>query len=183
MLDLASVASLTGNQVARLNGGLIESVENWIDAYTGRSWIAGSPVVGERHLIENGRVWLNHKPITAVSAVRIGGLFDSASLLTVTTDYVVDAARGLITFRGLSRNEVAVDYTLPQTVPADIAEAAGLIAAAWLGGATAEVGAAGTFKSITTDGQQLVWRDPVTRNEIPVTAQKLLARYCRPVLA
>lgn len=175
--------ALTANQTARLSGGLIEAAEQWIDAYTGRAWLTGSPVVGERHPIESGHVWLKQRPITAVSAVRLGGLFDSATLLTVTTDYVVDAARGLITFRGLSRSEVAVDYTVPQTVPADVSEAAGLIVAGWLSGTAGTVDSNSGIKSWAVDGERLEYRDAAALGAIPAAAVNLLSRYARPVLA
>lgn len=174
---------MTISQIDRMNGAL-EAAEQWIDGYTGRAWLTGSPVVGERHAIEQAKVWLKQKPITAVSAVRMGGLFETATLLTVTTDYVVDAARGLITFRTQTRSDAqaSVDYTVAQTVPADVTEAAGLIVAGWLGSASLATGAAGTFKSITTDGQQLVYRDPSTISTVYVTVEPLLRRHCRPVL-
>jgi hypothetical protein len=176
-------ATLTANQTARLSGGLIEAAEQYIDAYTGRSWLTGSPVVGERHPIQNARVWLKQRPITAVSAVRIGGQFETGSVLTVTSDYVVDAARGLITFRGLSRSEVAVDYTVPQTVPADISEAAGLIVAGWLSGTSGAVGSSAGIKSWSVDGERIEYRDSAVLGVIPVAAVNLLSRYARPVLA
>jgi hypothetical protein len=182
LLGTDGYATLSDNQADRMAGGLIEAAENWIDAYTGRAWLTGGTVVGERHPIENGRVWLKQRPITAVSAVRIGGLFDSASLLTVTTDYIVEAARGLIVFRGYSRSEVSVDYTVPQTVPADVSEAAGLIVAGWLGTSGGDAELSNIFKSVATDGQRFEWRDPATMPEVPAVVEKLLGRWRRLVV-
>lgn len=178
---------MTVEQASRANGWLIEAAEQWIDAYTGRSWLDGGTlgaITAERYQIENGRVWLKRRPITAVSAVRYGGLFATAVLLTVTTDYVVDATRGLVTLKAYVRGEVSVDYTAPQTVPTDIAEAAGQIVAGWLTAIPAQVGgsAAGTFKSVRIDDEELVYRDLATMPAVPTTIEHILARWHRPAL-
>jgi hypothetical protein len=195
LLGTDGYAALSVNQADRMSQGLIEAAENWIDAYTGRAWLTGGTVTGERHPIENARVWLKQRPITAVTAVRIGGRFETLALLTVTTDYVVEVSRGLITFRGYSRSEVEVDYTVPQTVPADVAEAAGQIVAEWLrlGASSAQLAAAsaaaGAFKSVRVDDEELVYRDArdlsivATLPAVPATVEKLLGRYRQPVLA
>lgn len=190
LLGQEGYAALSVNQADRLSGGLIEAAERWIDGYTGRAWLEGGTVTAERHELTNGRVWLNQRPITAVTAVRLGSPFWSLSTLTAGSDYVVDLTRGLLTFRSFTRlntwssalREVEVDYTAPQTVPADVAEAAGLIVAGWLQAEQAQAGAASLYKSISTDGQQLVYRDHATVGAIPAEAERLLGHYCRPVL-
>lgn len=140
--------------------------------------------MAERHTIQCGRVWLTTRPITAVSAVRLGELFCTPRTLTVTTDYLVDGPRGRLTFGRYLSGEVEVDYTVPQTVPADIAEAAGLIVTGWLREAAPLSGAAGIFKSMAMDGQTLVYRDPAIESlEVHPAAELLLRRYCRLVLA
>lgn len=185
LLGTDDAAVLTINQVERINGGLLEAAENLIDAYTGRAWLTGATVVGERHTIQGGRVWLNHKPITAVSAVRLGGAFETGALLAATTDYVVEPARGLITFRDQSWGDVAVDYSVPQTVPADVAEAAGLLVVGQLTSAAALTGSAGLYESISMDGQTLRYRNAAQLGQGVVlpSVEKLLARWRRPVLA
>lgn len=192
LLGTEGYAALTVNQVDRMNNGLIEAAENWIDGYTGQSWLDGGTVTAERHEIANGRVWLKHRPASAVSAVRLGSPFWAMTTLTPASDYVADLTRGLLTFRSYTRirttssnpAEVEVDYTTAQTIPAAVAEAAGLIVVSWLRDQQAGVGAGSIYKSISTDGQQLVYRDqPTALSEIPAAAEKLLSRYCRPVLA
>lgn len=155
-----------------------EAAEQYINATTGRGWLGG-PVTAERHTIQSGRVWLYQRPITAVTAVRIGGRFESPALLTATTDYVLDAARGLIVFRGYSSSEVEVDYTVPATVPATVAQAVTELTKAWLLGATAN----SMFKRWSMDGQSFEYRDPAELGAVPSVVEQLLAQWRRPVLA
>lgn len=120
--------------------------------------------------------------MVAISAVRLGSPFQTLTLLTAGTDYVLDATRGRLSFRGgfCEGAEVEVDYTVPTTIPADVAQAATELTKAWLMGTPSS---ANLYKQIAIDGESRTYRDPVDMGSVPPVVEQLLSRYRRPVIA
>lgn len=109
------------------------AVTVWIDHRTGRTWQnASGSVVDEIHQINNGAVYLEYRPVIAVSEVHArprGGSL--AWELVDPSEYTLtDPAAGLLEFSSLTsvwgaQYDARVDYTSTVTAPpADIAYAA-----------------------------------------------------------
>lgn len=178
---LALGRALSDDEIGR-HDFVAEAAEAYIDGCVGRGWLEGA-VVAEPRPVEGGKVWLRRKPITAVSVVRSIWPFSSTTTLTAVTGYLVDVRRGLVTLSADSQRAggmVEVDYTYPQTVPADISEAATLLTAHWLASYKPE---AGLYKQIAVSGDlSLTYRDQADLGTVPGTVEELLAHYRRPAL-
>lgn len=138
---------LTAPQLDQI-ADMIADAESWIDVQTGRAWIVTSPTTGELHTIDQSRlVYLNNRPVTAVSSVVARGTYVGATnrTLVANTDYeLIDAAHGIlmvndpasgydiITDRVWSDTLLTVAYTSSTPVPADIQRAATLLVSAWM---------------------------------------------------
>lgn len=115
------------------------AVTTWIDHRTGRSWQnATGSVVDEIHDILNGVVYLEYRPVIAVSAVEtrtVQGANTTAWVLLDPSQYeLVDPEAGqliITTTREIApKDEARVDYTNAVTAPpSDVGYAATIIAA------------------------------------------------------
>lgn len=124
---------------------LAESATAFVDRYTGRTWQTVSPVVGELVNVLPGSaawpgaygiVYLAGRPAVAVSAVVLRTGYPHATETTLASDQyeLVDPTNGILTLvggygYGYPDLLAFVDYTYADTVPADIALAATMIAA------------------------------------------------------
>lgn len=119
-------------------GVVAQAASDWIDEYKGRSWQAATPVTDELHTVYGDRVYLNHRPVTAVSAVKTRGDYADADLTTLAAGQyeLLDAANGVLLVQGWAGSGalalVTYTHTAGSTVPSTIALAATMIAASWL---------------------------------------------------
>ena len=125
------------------------AVTTFIDRYTGRSWQAASPVPNEltnvvpsnaSYPAAYGILYLAHRPVSGVLAVRLRTAQPGATETTLLPDQVdvVDAANGVVTISGgwgypYPDLLAFVDYEFGDGVPADISLAATMIAAGEMG--------------------------------------------------
>lgn len=132
----AKVAALLGltlsaGQQSLVTDDLEPAARAYVDRFTGRSWGATSPVSGEVHTVYSGVVYLNQKPVTAVTTVTYRSQYIGAAAVTLVaadTYELLDAATGRLLVSVPDGSLVTVSYTHSATaVPADIA-----LAAAWL---------------------------------------------------
>lgn len=115
------------------------AVTVWIDHRTGRTWQnASGSVVDEIHQINNGVVYLEYRPVLAVSEVhareRQGNQIGDWVLLDPSGYALVDPVAGRLEFAAYGRYatgaDARVDYTSTVAAPpADIAYAATTLAA------------------------------------------------------
>lgn len=129
--------TLTGAQQTQA-GLAAQAASDWIDLFKARSWQAPSPVTDELHTVVNDRVYLNSRPVTAVSSVKLRGIYADAAetVLTAGQFELLDAANGVLLLQGWSvwgGVLALVSYTHTTTPPPMIAFAATMIAASLLG--------------------------------------------------
>lgn len=125
-------------------GVLIPRAQAFIDRYCGRTFEASTLITDELHLIESPYLYLDRRPISAVTSVEVRSTAVGAtsSPLTAGTDYeVLSSADGLVLLSPgwdvVSRPDVPyvgqyalVTYTPAVTVPLDITDACVQIVAA-----------------------------------------------------
>lgn len=132
------------NQVSRL----IAQAEDICDRVTGRSWLAPSPTVNELHTVMGPLVYLEHKPVTAITSMtrRILSLGSAVVAMVAGTDYeLVDATNGIVLMSRYPWADVvinttttdygtlvAVSYTSVTPVPGGIQRAATQLVAHWM---------------------------------------------------
>jgi hypothetical protein len=169
---------------------VLEAAERVVDARTGRAWLTGISITAETHALRGAwTIRLKAAPVTSVSAVRVGYRFGTwpEKTLTVTTEYTVDLARGLVHLAewwGAGYDYVEVDYVPVQAVPADIAHATTLLAAHWL--ALGVRGESGAIESFTVDGLSVRYRDAASAAGVPAVpdaVEHILAGHAGPVFA
>jgi hypothetical protein len=129
-------ATLTGAQETQA-GIVAQAASDWIDQYLGRSWQDDGSVADELHAMVGDRVYLNYRPVSAVSAVstrqRIVG--SDWTLLDADEYELIDAADGVLLISGWAIDGIVVkaSYTHTATTPpSTVALAATIIAASWL---------------------------------------------------
>jgi len=142
--------TLTAGQITQA-GVTAQAASDWIDKYLGRSWQGSSPVTDELQTIVGDRVYLNNRPVTAVSAVKTRGDYADADVTTLTSGQyeLLDAINGELLIQGWAGagSLALVTYThTGVTVPTPVGLAATIIAAAWL--APAMVGVPSGLESI-----------------------------------
>lgn len=142
--DAAKIAAylgvtLTAGQIVQA-GLAAQAASDWIDLYKGRSWQAVTPVVDELHTIVGDRVYLNNRPVAAVSAVKLRGIYADAVETVLTTGQfeLLDATSGVLLLQGWSiwggvLALVSYTHSAGSNVPSTIAFAATIIAASLLG--------------------------------------------------
>lgn len=139
--DAAKIANylgvtLTGAQQTQA-GLAAQAASDWIDLFKARSWQGASPVADELHTPTGDRVYLNSRPVVAVSAVstrqRIVGA--TWTLLGTSQYELIDAQNGVLLISGWASPglDVRVSYTHTTAPPPMIAFAATVIAASLLG--------------------------------------------------
>jgi len=158
----------------------------WIERYTGRSWQTASPIANELHTIIGDRVFLSHRPVVAVSAVKTRGSYEDATETTLTSDQyeLLDATNGVLLLEGWSSGDelALVSYTHTMTtVPADVGLAATMLASAWLSGSVVP-GSIGA-QSIAVGQNDVAITFGSGRTDVPAEALSILAGYRTVVIA
>lgn len=109
------------------------AVTAWIDQRTGRSWQASGAITAELHSIYGDHVYLNHPPVSAVSAVSVHpGTAGGAWTALAASDYqLFGEDSGLVLLPvGYTGQFALVDYTSGAAgAPDDIQLAADVLAA------------------------------------------------------
>lgn len=118
---------------------LIEAAEDYVDRFTGRTWLVTSPASETVTVPADGLVSLRNRPITAISSVSVRTTAIGAAstpLVAGSTYELLDAATGLLavsTAYAGYRATVAYTHTNADTaLPADVRRATCLLAAHWL---------------------------------------------------
>lgn len=127
--------TLTAGQITQA-GVLAQAASDWIDDYKGRSWQAASPVSGEVQTVSGDRVYLDHRPVAAITTVETRADFIGSTYTTLAASQyeLIDAENGVLSIVGWGDYLVRVAYTHTGTAPpSHIGLAATMIAASWLG--------------------------------------------------
>lgn len=145
-----------------------EAVTAWIDQECGRSWQGDSPVTAEPHTVEGGLVYLDHPPVTAITAVTVRpkAVAGTVTTLTASTEYeLLDPAAGILLLSASSYLGylAKVSYTHSAVVPPDIVLAATILAAAWLG---AGIGSAPNVESVSVDDVRVQYGEGAVPGEV-----------------
>lgn len=126
--------TLTAGQVTQA-GITAQAASDWIDGYLGRSWQAASPVSGEVHAVNGDRVYLDHRPVSAITTVetRADVIGASYTALAAGQYELLDPTNGVLQLQGWGDYLARIAYTHTGTAPpSHIALAATMIAASWL---------------------------------------------------
>lgn len=113
-----------------------QAASDWIDVYKGHSWQAASPVSGEIHGVVGDSVWLDHRPVSAITSVETRSTALGAAWTTLAAGQyeLVNADAGQLQLIGWGDYLARVAYTHTGTTPpSQIAFAATIIAASLLG--------------------------------------------------
>lgn len=185
--QIAAYLGLTLTAAQQTQAGVLaDAATAWIDRYTGRSWQIASPVTDEMHQLVGNTVYLDQRPVTAVSAVKTRSRYADAPLTTLDASQyeLLDADNGVLLILGWagSGSLALVTYTHTATAaPADVQLAASMIAASWLSQA---------LRPNTQGIDQLsVGQNDVTvkfsssRSDVPAEALALLMAYRQIVIA
>lgn len=112
-----------------------QAASDWIDWWLGRSWQAASPVTGEVHTVNGDRVYLDHRPVSAITTVETRADAIGASYTTLAAGQyeLLDPTNGVLSVIGWGDYLARIAYTHTGTAPpSHIAFAATIIAASWL---------------------------------------------------
>jgi hypothetical protein len=175
--------TLTSGQATQA-GVLAAAATAWIDRYTGRSWQTTSPVTDELHEVIGDAIYLNRRPVAAITTVEtrqpvVGATY---STLSATEYELIDAANGVLRISGWGNYEAAVTYTHTATsAPADVALAACMIAAAWLS-QTLRPSTNG-LESISVGQNDVSVKFSASRSDVPAEALTILRAYRAVVIA
>lgn len=188
--DAAKVAAylgltLTGAQQTQA-GVMADAATAWTERYTGKSWQTASPISNELHTILGDRVYLSHRPVGSVSSVKTRANYADADETTLTSGQyeLLDATNGVLLVQGwaVAGTLALVSYTHTQTtVPADVALAATMIAASWLGGSLAP-GTNGATE-IAVGQNDINVKFSSERGSVPPEALAILSYYRSVVIA
>jgi hypothetical protein len=160
---------------------LLPAADAAIQTYCDRRWLSGA-ITNEVYLPEGPLLVLRQRPVASIEAITAAWYFAATPVtLTAGTDYLVrDLTRGLVlltpwrTGRPTDRpyETLAVSYTPVATVPEDVALAATMLVAAWLGASTD--GTTADIKRYSVGGELSVERFD---QRWPADALSLLAPY------
>lgn len=191
--DAAAIAgylgvTLTSPQQTQA-GVLAAAATAWIDRYCGRSWQASSPVTDELHELVGDTVYLNNRPVTAVSSVKVRARYADAGVTTLDSGSweLLDAANGVLLILGWAFGGTTlalVSYTHTATsaaVPDDVALASTMIAASWLSQALRP--STQGVESVAVGQSDVIVKFSASRGEIPAEALSILRAYRRVVIA
>lgn len=173
-------ASFTVAQTAEATA-LLPAADAAIQAYCDRRWLSGA-ITNEVYIPEGPLLVLRQRPVASIDAMTASWYFAATPVtLTAGTDYQArDLARGLVLLtpwrsgRVTDRpyETVVVSYTPVSTVPDDVALAATMLVAAWLGtstdGTTADIKRYSVGNELTVERFDQHW---------PADALSLLAPY------
>jgi hypothetical protein len=188
--DAAKVANYLGATLTSAQqtqaGVLAQAASDWIDRYCGQSWQDDGSVTNALHTLVGGRVYLNNRPVSAVSAVstRQPIIGSGWSLLDSDEYELIDAQNGVLLVSGWAWTGVdtRVTYTHTATAaPAPVGLAATMIAASWLA-PTMAAGTAG-LESISVGQGDISIKYSGDRGDVPAEAVNLLSGYRRWVIA
>lgn len=181
--DAAAIANylgvtLTAGQQTQA-GVLAQAASDWIDEYKGRSWQQETPVADELHTLLGDRVYLNNRPVTAVSSVQTrAAAFVGFGWTTLAEGQyeLLDGANGLLLIAGWSASSdalVQVSYTHTATEPpSTIALAATMIASSWLQPTLAPQTAG--LESVAVGQNDVNVKFRKDRGDVPTEALRLL---------
>jgi len=174
-LELALGSAFEGDQ-DEVAARLVEAASDYVDRYTGRSWVAGT-VTGEVQTVRSGLVRLDRRPISTVTTVSKRGVYLGATptVLTSPTGYeIINAAEGQLLVNATDGDIVTTTYTTAPTVPDDIKQAVILLALAWLGGTIDP--ASTIFSKIKAGSAELTYRDNADA-PVPPAVKAILDGY------
>ena len=169
----------TGDQAA-VAARLVEAASDYVDRYTGRSWVAVT-VTGEIQVARHGLVRLDRRPISTVTTVSKRGVYLGATPTTLTspTGYeIINAAEGQLLVNATDGDIVTVTYATAPTVPDDIKQAVILLALSWLGGTINPSGQ--TYSKLKAGSVELTYRDNADA-PVPPSVKAILDGY-RPAI-
>lgn len=177
--------TLTAGQITQA-GVLAQAASDWIDRFTGQSWQDDGTIADELHSPVGDRVYLNNRPVSAVSAVSTRQPMVSSdwSLLDSAQYELFDAANGVLLISGWASAGLAVkaSYThTATTAPTPVSLAATMIAASWLQ-PTISPSTVG-LESIAVGQSDIDLTFSDSRGDVPPAALNLLAGYRRWVVA
>lgn len=197
--------ALTTEEAAHFDATVADAVTAAIDRYTGRTW-DGSTVTAELQTVLGREVYLDRKPVTAVSLVRTRPRAIGADWTTLTageTYELIDAAAGLLLVSGrydvitpsygAYGHDLEVTYTVGGDLPpAPVTLAAEMLAASMLasGSAAGTTGASGSIKRFSVDGESVEFDTSTSTSSTSTSASggmtadvmALLDLYKRPVM-
>lgn len=183
---------------------MIGAAEAIIDRKTGRSWLNASPIANELHVLDGPLGWrsdvltprivsppdgsgypsapvfLNNKPVTAVTAVTIrlqsAGASDIA--LTAGTEFeLIDAENGILTVNARPGYMAKVSYTHSgPAVPADISHATAVLAGSLMSAYFNPQSAAYKSISVGSGDVAVSFRD-LDANALPGIVQEIIDSY------
>lgn len=190
---------LTAEQLDQC-ANLIEAAELEVDRETGRSWLTTSPVTNELHTIEGRHVYLNHRPVTAVTAVSarplsVGG---AATTLTAGVGYeLIDAANGILLLSGYGYPTdvvinteydgyhgylLSVTYTYSAVMDPAIQKLTTELVATWMRGRTSGGDFAGV-ESIKLPDFAITYSDAAAGLEVPPDLRRRLRMFEKVLFA
>jgi len=177
--DAARIAAhlnvtLTGAQQTQA-GVLSQAASDWIDRYLDRSWQTVSPVSGEVHTVNGDRVYLDSRPVVAITSVetRQDAIGAAYTTLAVGQYELVDPMNGILQIMGWGDYLARVAYTHTATMPpSHVALAATMIAASWLGPSL--LGLPTGLESIALGQNDINVKFSTSARDVPAEALRLL---------
>lgn len=188
MPNLTSIAAVANYQGATFTPAqiteataLLPAADAAIQAYCDRRWLSGA-ITNEVYLPDGPLLVLRQRPVVSIEAMTASWYFAPTPVTLVAgTDYLLrDASRGVVlltpwrTGRPTDRpyETLAVSYTPASTVPDDVALAATILVASWLGmstdGTTADIKRYSVGQELSVERFDQHW---------PADALSLLAPY------
>lgn len=179
---------------------LIEAAEIEVDRETGRSWLATSPVVGELHTVIGRHVYLNHRPVTAVTSVTVRSLSvgSQPQALAAGTGYeLIDATNGIILLQGYGYPAdivintdsggydgylLTVSYTYSAVMDPAIRKITTELVAYWMGGRAGGSDTAG-IKRYSLPDLTVEYADSGSGNEVPPDLRRRLRAFEKVLFA
>lgn len=182
-------ATLTSDQQAQATL-VAQAVTDWIDQKINRSWQAISPIADELHDLNGSRVYLNHKPVVAVSSVKTrAAAFVGFGWTTLGSGSyeLLDPTNGVLLIEGWSASSsalVQVSYTHQGTPPpADIALAATILAADLMTSALHPESAGVSSVALGQNDISVKWADAGTVSPAVARALEMIGGRRMPVIA
>lgn len=165
-------------------GVLADAATAWVDRYTGQSWQVSSPVTDELHDVLGDRVYLDRRPVTAITSVKTRWAYPDSSETTLTAGQyeLLDAAAGLLLLQGWGQGLALVTYTHTATAaPDDVALATTMIAASWLN-QTLRPSTEG-LDSVSVGQNDVTVKFSASRSDVPAEALTILKSYRTVIVA
>jgi hypothetical protein len=190
---------LTGPQLDQC-ADLIEAAEYEVDRETGRSWIATSPVSGELHTVTSDYVYLEHRPVVAITSVmaRLLSIGSTYRTLTAGTDYeLIDATNGIMligayaadivintTDAGLGGDLLSVSYTHSMVINPAVRKITTELVAYWMRNRVSGSSSVAGIKSFTLPDYAVTYTDAGSTGPlVPLDIQRRLRGLERVLFA